>query len=284
MTAEQRGMELLTMPMKDLPDLASQFARFLCQKYGGCTEVFLTAYTVYAQLAESRTCTDDLYFPDSEALAWFADRLPKGPSAGPKLIDPTFSVVSMSLGGPNIPSPPEPATHPIVVDTGYKPGDPRVVRKDSTDFTPVAAPAPSERRQALARIAERTLNDAKVVDLRYAGSWLVEAVAFAQWFQENEIPDGDQLPDQAFFVRLGGIPWNAFPGDPPTDPRVVAFGQFTFVPPNRNNLNQWTACVSAGKGKGSVMICVLKTRRQAARLIEALGIARPVQPPTAKED
>jgi hypothetical protein len=52
MTAEDRGMALMHVPMKDLPPLAMEFAKKLCREVGMCGEVLLTAYCVYAQCVE----------------------------------------------------------------------------------------------------------------------------------------------------------------------------------------------------------------------------------------
>jgi hypothetical protein len=76
MTAEERGVQLATIPKKDVPDLAMDFARYLCGKYGGCGEVLITAFAVYAQLAEGLTCTDSLYMADQDAKDWFAANMP----------------------------------------------------------------------------------------------------------------------------------------------------------------------------------------------------------------
>lgn len=72
--AVTRGQEMLMKPMIELPTLAVEFARHLCSKVGGCMEVFLTAYAVYAQIVEKLPCNDNLYQPDQDAIAWFAER------------------------------------------------------------------------------------------------------------------------------------------------------------------------------------------------------------------
>ena len=74
MTAEERGMEMMQLPMKDLPDLARKFAQYLCLQVGVCMEVLLTAYTVYAQCVEDLPCTDDLYLASPLHEEWFAEK------------------------------------------------------------------------------------------------------------------------------------------------------------------------------------------------------------------
>ncbi len=73
MTAEQRGLAMMEIPMKDLPHLAVKFAQHLCRKVGMCSEVLLTAWTVYAQCAEGLECTDSLYKARGEDVKWFAE-------------------------------------------------------------------------------------------------------------------------------------------------------------------------------------------------------------------
>ena len=71
MTAEQRGMEMMRMPMKDLPPLAMKFGRKISAEYGMCMETLLTAWTVYAQCVEGLECTDDLYKARQSDRDWF---------------------------------------------------------------------------------------------------------------------------------------------------------------------------------------------------------------------
>jgi hypothetical protein len=74
MTAQERGMEMMSIPMGKLPPLAVEFAKQLCNKVGMCMEVLLTAWTVYAQCVEGLTCDDPLYTASPEDRAWFAER------------------------------------------------------------------------------------------------------------------------------------------------------------------------------------------------------------------
>ena len=71
--AVRRGMELLVAPMNQVPPLAIEFARKLAREAGGmCGEVFLTAYSVYAQCVEGRECDDTLYMARPQDRQWFA--------------------------------------------------------------------------------------------------------------------------------------------------------------------------------------------------------------------
>ena len=70
-TAEERGMAMMTVPMGQLPYIAVMFNKHKCAKLGGCMEVFLTSWTVYAQCVEGLECTDDLYIAREEDKQWF---------------------------------------------------------------------------------------------------------------------------------------------------------------------------------------------------------------------
>ena len=73
MNAVERATELAMMPMKNLPELALGYAKYLCGKFGMCGETFITAYAHYAQCVEGLPCDDDLYRADAMAAAWFSD-------------------------------------------------------------------------------------------------------------------------------------------------------------------------------------------------------------------
>ncbi len=73
-TAEERGMEMMRIPMGQLPPLALEFAKHLCSQVGMCMEILLTAYTVYAQCVEQLECTDDLYLARPQDKDWFESR------------------------------------------------------------------------------------------------------------------------------------------------------------------------------------------------------------------
>ena len=70
-TAEERGMEMMSVPMNQLPPLATKYAKKLCGEVGMCMEVLLTAWTVYAQCVEGLTCTDELYKARPQDIEWF---------------------------------------------------------------------------------------------------------------------------------------------------------------------------------------------------------------------
>ena len=74
MDAVKRGMEMLHIPQNKLPPLAIEYAQTLCWKLGMCSEVFLTAFTAYAQCVEGLECDDDGYKASDEAREWFAAR------------------------------------------------------------------------------------------------------------------------------------------------------------------------------------------------------------------
>jgi hypothetical protein len=59
--AVARGIEMLRLPMGDLPQTALIYAGCLCLRVGMCIEVLLSAYSTYAQIVEDLSCDDDLY-------------------------------------------------------------------------------------------------------------------------------------------------------------------------------------------------------------------------------
>jgi len=79
-TAEERGMEMMYIPMGKLPPLALEFAKQLCKQMGMCGEVLLTAWTVYAQCVEGLPCDDDLYMAREVDRQWFAERQVDNPT------------------------------------------------------------------------------------------------------------------------------------------------------------------------------------------------------------
>ncbi len=74
MTAEERGSEMMKIPIKDLPPLAVEFAKDLCRRIGGCGEVLLHSWTVYAQCVEGLECTDPFYAATDSDRLWFLTR------------------------------------------------------------------------------------------------------------------------------------------------------------------------------------------------------------------
>ena len=73
-TAEERGMEMMHIPMGQLPPLALEFAEMLCKQVGKCGEVLLTAWITYAQCVEGLKCTDSLYKAGLSEFEWFNSR------------------------------------------------------------------------------------------------------------------------------------------------------------------------------------------------------------------
>ena len=71
MNAHERALELMNLPMGAVPEIAKQYARHLANRVGMCMEVFITAYSVYAQIVEKLPCNDNLYTPDDEAIRFF---------------------------------------------------------------------------------------------------------------------------------------------------------------------------------------------------------------------
>jgi len=64
--AMHRAVEMFNdIKMVELPDEALIYCAYMCKKYMGCGEVMLTAYCVYAQLAEGLTCDEEMYMADA---------------------------------------------------------------------------------------------------------------------------------------------------------------------------------------------------------------------------
>ena len=87
-----RATELLTVPNKDLPELARATRDRMFRRLGGCIEVALTAFAWYAQVCESLPCSDPLYTVDESQpeVVWLrslACNMPPQPGDG-KLVDP----------------------------------------------------------------------------------------------------------------------------------------------------------------------------------------------------
>ena len=75
MNAVERGSEMMTIPIGQLPPLAVEFAKSLCKEFGGCGEVLMTAWCVYAQCVEGLPCDDDLYLSRPVDVQWFKERI-----------------------------------------------------------------------------------------------------------------------------------------------------------------------------------------------------------------
>jgi len=69
--AVERATKMMTIPMGQLPDLAIEYAKFLCNKSGMCGEVIITAYAHYAQDIEGLPCDDPAYAIDPDGKEWF---------------------------------------------------------------------------------------------------------------------------------------------------------------------------------------------------------------------
>lgn len=70
--ATKRARQLFTKyKMSELPKLATDYARFLSMKYGGCGEVMFTAFAHYAQAVEHLKCKEDMYEITEEGTKWF---------------------------------------------------------------------------------------------------------------------------------------------------------------------------------------------------------------------
>lgn len=80
-----RAQEMMSKPMNKLHPGAVAYAKYLCNRYGGCGEVILTAYAHYAQEIEEMTTTDKAYASNEEAkeffIKWCADDRTCGISA-----------------------------------------------------------------------------------------------------------------------------------------------------------------------------------------------------------
>lgn len=71
-TAEERGMNMMHIPMGEIPPLARKYAAYQCKQFGMCGEVLLTAWTVYAQCVEGLICNDPNYQARHLDIEWFA--------------------------------------------------------------------------------------------------------------------------------------------------------------------------------------------------------------------
>jgi hypothetical protein len=66
--AIRRAVELMKMPVSQIPIPAILYAAWLCNRYGMCGEVFMTAYCVYAQIAEGLSVEDDALYSINETI------------------------------------------------------------------------------------------------------------------------------------------------------------------------------------------------------------------------
>lgn len=71
--AVQRACEMFNVPGNQVSQLAREYANALCRKYGGCSEVIITAFAHYAQIEEKLPCRDSLYSANSEDRQFFEE-------------------------------------------------------------------------------------------------------------------------------------------------------------------------------------------------------------------
>lgn len=72
--AVDRAVEMMKIPMNELPKRAIGYAKFMCNKYMMCGEVLLTSWAHYAQAVEGLECDDDLYKITEEGKEFFDGR------------------------------------------------------------------------------------------------------------------------------------------------------------------------------------------------------------------
>ena len=73
MNAEERASQMMSIPINELPYLATGYMEYLCSKYGGSTEVVLMAFSHYAQAIEGLKGFPSI---DDEGKQWFKDHQP----------------------------------------------------------------------------------------------------------------------------------------------------------------------------------------------------------------
>lgn len=71
MTATERGMQMMEIPMGQLPKRAQNFAKWKCSRVGMCMEVLLFCWCVYANIAEGLVADNPEYAADDEDIEWF---------------------------------------------------------------------------------------------------------------------------------------------------------------------------------------------------------------------
>ncbi len=72
-TTMSRSQELMEMKRWKLPYAAFKYAEALCDKYGMCCEVLLTAYAHYANYMEDLPCDEEAYEVDLFGRNFFED-------------------------------------------------------------------------------------------------------------------------------------------------------------------------------------------------------------------
>lgn len=70
-TAERRSLELCNEKFLNIPEIAYEYIKYLLSKHGRCGEIFLKAFSHYAQIIEGLPCEDLVMEIDDEAKKWF---------------------------------------------------------------------------------------------------------------------------------------------------------------------------------------------------------------------
>ncbi len=71
-----RAIEMMALPMNQLPESALKYAALLSERYGMCGEMFVSAWAAYAQIVEELPCNDDLYMAgDAVRCEWLEAQL-----------------------------------------------------------------------------------------------------------------------------------------------------------------------------------------------------------------
>ena len=76
-TAIDRAGEMMFIPIRELPELARQFATKMGKEIGMCGEVMVTAFAIYAQCVEGLPCNDISYLAKPDDIEWFKEKMSK---------------------------------------------------------------------------------------------------------------------------------------------------------------------------------------------------------------
>lgn len=71
MDAVQRASELYQMRWADIPEPARAYVRYLQRETGAGSEVFLSAFAIFAQCVEGLRCSEAAYKARPEDREWF---------------------------------------------------------------------------------------------------------------------------------------------------------------------------------------------------------------------
>lgn len=63
-----RAVQMMSLPTSQVPIPAILYAAWMCNKYGLCGEIFMTAYAVYAQISEGLSVEDDAQYGITEQI------------------------------------------------------------------------------------------------------------------------------------------------------------------------------------------------------------------------